>query len=405
MLEKPSKSSALASALALSLALSSCTTGPSAQVRSDSGVGIGESRSQAYNGPKARLAVVKFIDKSGANDAGDIGSGLTDMLISALFQTNRYIILDRSDLDAALLEQDLAARGRVDLASAARMGEIEGAELLVFGAITEYQADVVSIGGVAIGIATFLTTLAIRSKNDDMPLGAVTYKASHIALDLKVVDSSTGRILHAGSVEGRYNRVGGGIIGTVGGGATEQLVTFGGFRSSGAEEAARIAIEKAVENIVRGTPPRFYHQGETLSTDAPRLLEPIALKLPRTASARAFEKPSHQIISDQPGWDRLMRQLKVEQADAPKVDWRRSRVVALFGGKRATDDWIVHVRRVVKNREGIFITATLERTLAPIEENSPNPPSSASKPVRSNYPFELIQIGDRSTPIKKLTWE
>lgn len=59
------------------------------------------------------------------------GDGMAEMLANALFATNRFIVLERQSLDDVLREQDLGASGRVRKETAARIGEIEGADLLI----------------------------------------------------------------------------------------------------------------------------------------------------------------------------------------------------------------------------------------------------------------------------------
>ncbi|MBW2109356.1 MAG: hypothetical protein JRI36_11935, partial [Deltaproteobacteria bacterium] len=126
-----------------------CETTPTAKVTSgQGGPSIQEARQEAYNGPKARIAVSQFTDKTGRGWwTGRIGDGMRDMLATALFNTNRFIVLERQQLGEVLAEQDLGASGRVKQETAAAIGEIEGAELLVTGAVTEFQDATGGIGG------------------------------------------------------------------------------------------------------------------------------------------------------------------------------------------------------------------------------------------------------------------
>ncbi|VAX22818.1 hypothetical protein MNBD_NITROSPINAE03-12, partial [hydrothermal vent metagenome] len=143
--------------------LSGCATGTTATVRGG-GPSMGQAKAEAYNGPKARLAVVKFIDKS-AKGAPKIGSGMADMLVTALFQSNRFIMLDRQDIDGIVNEQDFSASGRVSGKTASAIGGLEGADLLVMGAVTEFEPEHYGAGGLIIGALTFGASLAIANKN------------------------------------------------------------------------------------------------------------------------------------------------------------------------------------------------------------------------------------------------
>lgn len=239
------------SVLVVLCALWGCQSTPTAKVTSgEGGASIGEARSEAYDGPKARIAVSMFTDKTAKGGGlrnwwnAEIGDGMRDMLATALFNTNRYIVLERQMLDEVMAEQDLGASGRVKGETAAAIGEIEGAELIVTGAITEFEP---ASGGVGGGIGGIFGRVA----------GAVAggLKKSHIAIDLRVVDTRTSRIVAATSVEGeaRDTKLGGLLVGSsVGGG-------LGGYSNSSMEKAVRIALGAAVDFIVTKTPEKFYH--------------------------------------------------------------------------------------------------------------------------------------------------
>ena len=65
---------------------------------------INEVSKQQYNGPKARIAVARFTDKSNNSRwwRKEIGEGMADQLTTALVGTNRFIVLERQALDAVL---------------------------------------------------------------------------------------------------------------------------------------------------------------------------------------------------------------------------------------------------------------------------------------------------------------
>ncbi|HWC01557.1 MAG TPA: CsgG/HfaB family protein, partial [Methylomirabilota bacterium] len=123
--------------------------GPKATVTSPTdGKSIDEAQREAYDGPKARIAVSQFKDKTGKGWwTGAIGDGMADMLATALFHSNRYIVLERQQVSDVLREQDLGAAGRIKKGTEAAIGEIEGAELLITGAVTEFEGAASGIGG------------------------------------------------------------------------------------------------------------------------------------------------------------------------------------------------------------------------------------------------------------------
>ncbi|MBF0170053.1 MAG: hypothetical protein HQK87_03015 [Nitrospinae bacterium] len=234
-------------AAALSLALTACATAePSARVTSGGGPTMEQAQQEAYNGPKARVAVNKFVNKA-AKGGGEIGTGMADMMTTALFHSNRFIVLDRQDHGAVMAEQDLGASGRIKGETAAPIGEMEGAELLISGAITAFEPD----AGGAIG-------------GFGIPLGGGAAiglggggKTAYMAIDVKVVDTKTGRIVNATTVEGKSTDWFAGLGGAVGG--VPIPFGLGAYKNTPMEKAIRVCIDKAVEFMASQTPPRYYH--------------------------------------------------------------------------------------------------------------------------------------------------
>lgn len=227
------------------LGLWGCEMTPKAKVTSGQGPGIAEAQQEAYDGPMARITVSQFTDKTGKGWwTGELGDGMADMLATTLFNTNRFIVLERQAIQDVLAEQDLGASGRLRQETAAPIGQIEGAELLVTGAVTEFQPGSGGLGGGIGGAAGRV-------------LGGVLggLKKSHVAIDLRIIDTRTSRIVAATSVEAeaRDFNLGGVLVGSgVGGG-------LGGYSKTPMEKAVRIALGEAVKFIVSKTPQRYYH--------------------------------------------------------------------------------------------------------------------------------------------------
>ncbi|MFH1152788.1 MAG: CsgG/HfaB family protein [Pseudomonadota bacterium] len=212
---------------------------------------INEAQAESYNGPKARIAVSQFKDKTGSGWwTGAIGNGMADQLTTALFNSNRFIVLERETLGAVMSEQDLGASGRIQQQTAAPIGQIEGAELLVVGAVTEFSGNASGGGGGLGGIGSGV-------------FGAIAggFKKSHMAIDLRIIDSRTSRVLAATSVEGEATDVNlGGALGGYGGSGA-LAGALGGWKNTPTEKALRICIQKAVEFIISKTPQTYYHFG------------------------------------------------------------------------------------------------------------------------------------------------
>ena len=205
-----------------------------------------EARRAAYNGPKARIAIADFEDKTSSSGLyrAEFGRGLADMLSTSLFQSNHFIVLDRQDLGSVLAEQDFAASGRVDPRASIQRGGMEGAELLVQAAVTGFEPDA---GGLSGGLGGLL----------GKGLGGLTgsAKKARVAMDLKVIETKTGRIVAATSVAGEAKSFGLGVAGagsSMGGG-------LGMYAKSPMEAALRNMIQTAVEFLCDRTPPRYFH--------------------------------------------------------------------------------------------------------------------------------------------------
>lgn len=224
-----------AAILLLAAWLGGCT---SAAITSGSGPDMGSARAAAYNGPKARIVVSNFEDKmSGSSHyRAEYGRGMTDMMKTALFQSNRYILLEREQLRAVEAER---ARRKTAV-------KLEDADIVITAAITGFDPG--QSGGAG-GLGGNLGGL----------IGGVagSFKTARIAMDLRVIDVDTGRVIAATSVEGKSTGVGGNLAGVGGplGGA------LGGFAKGPMETAIRDMIKTSVDFIVSRTPPTYYrHQ-------------------------------------------------------------------------------------------------------------------------------------------------
>jgi len=253
--------------------LTGCAT--TAEVTKGEGATLGEAQAEKYDGPKARITVGKIIDKSGTSkqsltyqlgllarrssgepppDANGVMSGIRDMVTTALFQSNRYIVLERESISDVLLEQEFSASGRVGEASRIPAGQIEGAELLVIGAITGFDAAAAGGGGFPIPIPI--------NRGRDMMILDVEYKKAFVSMDLRVVDTRTGRIVSTVAVEGAARKFGAGVSGlarTRHGGMLRIPTVLRGFANTPVEKAISEMVDAAVTHVVEKTPSVYFH--------------------------------------------------------------------------------------------------------------------------------------------------
>lgn len=225
---------------------------PTATVTSGGGPSIAEAQAEKYDGPKARMAVGEFQDKTakGGGQVGwmsmfgvnfkEIGDGMRDMLTTALFNSNRFIVLEREQLDTVMKEQDLGASGRIKKETAAPVGEIYGAELIITASVTEFEGGAQGIGG-----GTKILGVAVGGG----------MKKAHMAIDVRIIDAKTSQIVGATTVVGNATSFGAAGAANIGG---VLPVGLGGFSKTPTERAIRVCIEKAVQYIASQTPDQYY---------------------------------------------------------------------------------------------------------------------------------------------------
>ncbi len=77
----------------------------------------------------------------GKEDFDALQKGIAGMLISELGQNPSARVVEREDIQKLLEEQNLAAAGRVDPQSAAKIGKLVGARYVVLGSFIDFYGD------------------------------------------------------------------------------------------------------------------------------------------------------------------------------------------------------------------------------------------------------------------------
>ncbi|MBM3255418.1 MAG: hypothetical protein FJZ08_03880, partial [Candidatus Omnitrophica bacterium] len=215
---------------------------PTAQVDNNAGAAA----LPPYSGPRARIAVADF-DVKAAKATGEIGSGLREMLVTALINSSRFSVLERQTLSAVMQEQELSSSGAAEQGiGGPQRGKIKTADLIITAAVTEFEpqasggsAGIGGGGGVGSGILGGI-------------IGGALNKA-HMALDIRIVDTSTSEVLAATRVQGQASDVAGGIgigfMGKWGLGAG-----LSGYANTPMEKAIRVCIIEAVRYISQSIP-------------------------------------------------------------------------------------------------------------------------------------------------------
>ena len=138
--------------------------------------------------PKKRIAVSRFDD--GAHYHG-CGTGIADMLATALVKSGKFIVIERKDLDKVLEEQRLGASGVITAETAPAMGKVLGVDMIVVGSVSELGTKKSDIGG-----GTSLFGVGLSSKG------------ARAVVDIRLVNTTTGEIMAAESEEGTESSLG-----------------------------------------------------------------------------------------------------------------------------------------------------------------------------------------------------
>jgi curli biogenesis system outer membrane secretion channel CsgG len=228
------------------VSLAGCaTTQPTAQIDTAAGAAA----LPPYAGPKARIAVADFEVKA-AKATGAIGSGLREMLITALMSSNRFSVLERQALGAIMQEQELSASGAAQPGAQVQRGQIKTADLIITAAVTEFEPQV-SGGAAGIGGGGGAGSGVLGGI-----LGAMLNKA-HMALDIRIVDTSTSEVLAATRVQGEASDIAGGFMtGFMGGWGLG--AGLGAYANTPMEKAIRICIIEAVRYLSQTIPEGYY---------------------------------------------------------------------------------------------------------------------------------------------------
>lgn len=210
--------------LALSVLAAGCVGSSATVVNSSSNAPtIAQAQMEPYNGPKQRIAVTGFDFRAGQGSR-EIGQGMTDMLTDSLFNTGRFIVVERERLGDVTAEQDLSNSSRFKKDTAAPIGQLEGAQLLIRGSITTFEPN--CSGGSIIIAST---------------------KEACVGINIRILDAATGRVVNATTVQGTSSKGSVGLIFTGG----SMPIGLGAYKNTPMEQAIRQSIEAAVQFIAQ----------------------------------------------------------------------------------------------------------------------------------------------------------
>lgn len=137
-----------------------------------------------YKGPKLRVGVVNFLNKTPSKVLG-IGEAAADILGTIMQKTERFIIIPQQDIGSILEQQKMGATGAINPDTAAKMGQILGLNAIVTGAITAYSE---------------------AEEGSSYGIGGSKKQIARVTVDYRIVDTTTGEQIMADSGAGIYEK-------------------------------------------------------------------------------------------------------------------------------------------------------------------------------------------------------
>lgn len=88
---------------------------------------------------KTKIAVLDFQVQGGNNENPDMGKIVAEWFITALVQAGRFDVIERRLLEKVLEEQKIGLTGIVDEGSAAKIGRVLGANVVITGTVLQFK--------------------------------------------------------------------------------------------------------------------------------------------------------------------------------------------------------------------------------------------------------------------------
>ena len=165
------------------------------------------------------------------------------LVINAINQTGRFRLVERQMLGEVFKEQDLGDSGRFAKPSAAKIGNVLGAQYMMKVVVTDYEEDVSTRRDAG--------AVGILSKAVGLGAVSVTKRESRVGMSFRLIDAETSELLFTKQIEtyiSESNRVFGGGIAAGGVGA---IGVFTRYLKTPLGQAIIAGINKGVYELVK----------------------------------------------------------------------------------------------------------------------------------------------------------
>jgi curli biogenesis system outer membrane secretion channel CsgG len=181
--------------------------------------------SQSEVGNKPSLAVTEF-DTSKAKVSQEVGRELSDLLVAALLESNRFKIVERSNLSPVQKEQFMALNGSVDPNTGAEVGKLIGAQFLVLGTVRDFKEKEAGLGPFKVKVPGMGSKIS--------KFNAV------VKFNLRVINTTTGEIVFSKTIEKEESSLGSGD------GSLYGVQMMEDYKS----KAMQTALDQSIQDIV-----------------------------------------------------------------------------------------------------------------------------------------------------------
>ena len=127
----------------------------------------------------------------------NIGKGIQSMFVTRIAKEGKVIVVERKKLNQVMGEQDLAASNRVKAGTGAKIGQIRGADAILYGDIVTFGRDdkkkAIAGGGL---IGAGIAGIAAARKTDK----------AQVTIDYRLVDAETSEVIATGEAKGESQR-------------------------------------------------------------------------------------------------------------------------------------------------------------------------------------------------------
>ena len=181
------------------------------------------------------------------NNTVNIGEGIRAMLTVRMAQSKNITLLERSNIKDVMSEQDLGASNRVKKGTNAKIGQLSGADAMLYGDIVIFgRDDTTKRKGVGAIIGRFSPVAgAVVTMNKE--------EKAVVGINLRLVDAETGEVIETAEARGESSRKSKdygaivGVKGTVVGGASD--MTSSNFQQTIIGEATSNAVDNILQYL------------------------------------------------------------------------------------------------------------------------------------------------------------